>query len=75
MSEPERFRAPACDECGAKKSWCDCGNCGGGGYSHHDCGEDCCCCAWPEDNVECDICKGDGGWNACVFCHPESFDD
>jgi len=40
----------------------DCWNCGDEGYSHHDCGEDCCCCLWPEDNVVCDICNGKGGW-------------
>lgn len=40
----------------------DCWNCGGTGYSHHDCGDDCCCCADPEDNVVCDVCDGAGGW-------------
>lgn len=42
--------------------WIDCWNCGGEGYSHHDCGEDCCACLEPEDNVRCDICHGKGGW-------------
>lgn len=42
--------------------WIDCWNCGGEGYSYHDCGEDVCCCLDPEDNVVCDICHGKGGW-------------
>ncbi len=37
-----------------------CPNCGGTGYSHHDCGEDCCCCLDPDDNVVCDWCNGKG---------------
>lgn len=43
--------------------WVECWNCGGEGYSYHDCGEDCCCCLNPEDNVICDICDGAGGWD------------
>jgi hypothetical protein len=39
-----------------------CWQCGGDGVSDHDCGEDCCNCLWPEDNVRCDICGGNGGW-------------
>ena len=42
--------------------WNECWNCGGEGFSHHDCGEDVCPCLHPEDNVLCDICEGDGGW-------------
>lgn len=42
--------------------WIECWNCGGEGYSHHDCGEDTCFCLMPEDNVICDICNGVGGW-------------
>lgn len=41
--------------------WVECWNCDEG-YSGHDCGEDCCCCLDPEDNVICDICRGKGGW-------------
>lgn len=37
-----------------------CWQCGGDGYSCHDCGEDCCCCADPMPNVKCDICNGEG---------------
>jgi hypothetical protein len=36
----------------------DCWDCGGEGVTHHDCGEDTCCCANPEDNVVCDTCGG-----------------
>lgn len=39
-----------------------CYQCGGEGVTHHDCGEDTCCCLYPEDNVRCDICHGEGGW-------------
>ena len=46
--------------------WVDCWNCGGEGFSHHDCGEDCCCCLHPEDNVVCDICRGKGGHSTIV---------
>lgn len=64
-----------CKNCGDQKQWIDCYNCGGEGYSHHDCGEDCCCCLEPEDNVVCDICRGEGGYRLCPSCHPASFDD
>lgn len=37
-----------------------CWKCGGEGCSHHDCGEDCCCCADPINNITCDICNGKG---------------
>lgn len=42
--------------------WVDCWNCDGSGYMYHDCGEDTCCCAEPENNVTCDVCNGEGGW-------------
>lgn len=42
--------------------WVECWNCAGDGIDGHDCGEDCCCCAEPEDNVTCSICDGEGGW-------------
>lgn len=37
----------------------NCPNCEDG-YSHHDCGEDCCPCAVPENNIICDWCNGKG---------------
>lgn len=46
--------------------WEECYACGGDGVSGHDCGEDCCCCLYPEDNVRCDICDGAGGWYQCL---------
>lgn len=45
-----------------ESSWVTCWKCNGEGFSHHDCGEDCCCCADPVDNVPCDICNGEGGY-------------
>ena len=65
-----------CARCGSTADWCECWECGGDGVSGHDCGEDCCCCADPEDNIRCDVCNGQGGWYAClsspVWCeeHP-----
>lgn len=58
-----------CAKCGNEKEWRDCYNCDGG-YSYHDCGQDCCCCLDPEDNVTCDICDGREGWLQCFHCHP-----
>lgn len=55
-----------CARCGSSMDYVDCHNCGGDGLTGHDCGEDCCCCLYPEDNVECDICDGDGGWHRCM---------
>ena len=43
------------------RTWIECENCGGEGVTSHDCGEDCCCCEDPEDNVACDCCDGEGG--------------
>jgi hypothetical protein len=53
------------------KEFVECWNCGGEGYAGHDCGEDCCVCAEPEENVRCDICRGKGGWWRCYTCTPE----
>lgn len=35
------------------------------GFSGHDCGEDTCCCLYPEDNIICDVCDGEGYWFRC----------
>lgn len=70
--------APAedfCGKCSSSLMWVECWNCGGEGYSDHDCGEDCCACLHPEDNVRCDICRGKGGWKACMHCNPGAFDN
>jgi len=42
--------------------WRVCWDCGGEGYTYHDCGEDVCCCLNPVDNVECQTCEGKCGW-------------
>jgi hypothetical protein len=55
-----------CGRCGSSLAFEECQNCGGEGYTSHDCGEDSCCCADPEDNVLCDVCKGDGTFAVCV---------
>ena len=69
--EPTWFDTPwgkesQCPYCGSSVSWQDCDACGGSGFSGHECGEDTCCCLDPEDNVECDICNGEGGWYECL---------
>lgn len=64
-----------CEKHRSEKCWVDCWNCGGEGVSHHDCGEDCCACLNPEDNVCCDNCHGEGGYKLCVTCAPGAFDD
>jgi len=64
-----------CDKCGGEKDYrVDCWNCGGEGTDGHDCGEDCCCCLHPEDNVRCDICDGKGGWLVCLTCYEGDID-
>ena len=55
-----------CARCGSSILWEDCPNCGGEGGSGHDCGEDCCCCLYPEDNMGCDICRGEGSFPICL---------
>jgi len=54
-----------CARCGSSCDHQDCWNCEDG-LSGHDCGEDCCCCLYPEDNVVCDVCRGRGGWWNCL---------
>jgi hypothetical protein len=63
---------PKCEKCGNAKAWIECANCDDG-FSGHDCGEDCCCCADPEPNVICDVCRGEGGWWACLDCADPQF--
>ena len=55
-----------CEICGAMTEPESCDYCNGeGGF--HDCGEDCCCCADPEEITEnCPECDGDGFWMRCV---------
>lgn len=67
-----------CDKHGREKEWADCWNCdtdaGTYGFSSHDCGDDTCCCLFPEPNVRCDICNGEGGYLLCSICAPGSFE-
>ena len=44
------------------QNWVVCPSCGGEGVLGHECGDDCCACADPEDNLTCDTCNGEGGW-------------
>lgn len=57
-----------CAKCGSDVEWEDCWDCGGEGFTHHDCGEDTCCCLEPENNVGCDTCNGSNGWYRCHSC-------
>lgn len=54
-----------CGVCGAYMDRETCWQCGGEG-GHHDCGEDCCCCLHPENNVTCEECHGDGTYLVCT---------
>src|ERR1700719_2468023 len=50
-----------CARCGSSCDYERCDQCEDG-YDGHDCGEDCCCCLHPEENVVCQICRGYSGW-------------
>lgn len=63
-----------CPDCGEGKERVDCYNCDNG-FSYHDCGDDVCCCFLPEDNVNCDICLGEGEYLVCPTCHPDMLED
>lgn len=58
----------SCPACGSDVLWESCEICGGDGLDGHDCGEDCCVCAYPEENVRCETCDGEGGWIRCLRC-------
>lgn len=67
---PEMYRADMeidcqCARCGSS---CDGGQCEEceDGLDGHDCGEDCCCCLYPEENVVCQYCDGTGVWHRCL---------
>ena len=62
---PEWTWSPRCARCGSSMEWHECTQCDDG-FDGHDCGDDCCCCACPEDNVPCGICDGAGGWLRCM---------
>jgi hypothetical protein len=46
--------------------WQECENCGGDGYTSHECGDDTCACWEPSDNVPCFVCNGTGGWKGVM---------
>lgn len=78
VKAPIQTQEQKLEECRRAGHWVGdmcCWNCGGEGLSDHDCGEDCCCCLHPENNVTCDICEGKGGWKICYTCNPEAYDD
>jgi hypothetical protein len=54
-----------CARCGSSMSTEHCQECEDG-FDGHDCGEDCCCCLHPEDNVECQYCRGTGVRHICL---------
>ena len=55
------YTPKTCPACGLDLEWEDCPGCGGAG-TYHDCGEDCCPCAAPDEDcrVECPECQGEG---------------
>jgi hypothetical protein len=55
-----------CARCGSSLSFEECEQCGGEGVDGHECGDDSCCCADPEDNLPCDICRGQGAFPRCL---------
>jgi hypothetical protein len=57
---------PGCERCGSSTEVVECGDCGGEGVSHHDCGEDTCCCIDKSPNIECTTCDGAGFWTRCL---------
>jgi len=67
MSNTPHDDREICPRCGCCEM-CpeECPNCGGDGVAGHECGEDCCCCQYPEDNVRCDICGGKGYFMICL---------
>jgi len=54
-----------CKRCGSSMSFEPCVSCTDG-LSGHDCGEDTCSCADPDDNVQCSECDGEGGSYSCL---------
>jgi hypothetical protein len=54
-----------CARCGSSIEFVECRKCDDG-FVGHDCGEDYCCCADPEDNVVCGICHGTGSFPRCL---------
>lgn len=57
-----------CEQCGCCERVSEpCDQCGGDGVYGHDCGEDTCCCADPDEATEeCDLCGGRGYFMRCM---------
>lgn len=66
MADNDTEQTASCARCGSSADWDQCTNCGGEGVDGHDCGEDCCACLDPEDNVPCQYCRGEGGGYCCL---------
>ena len=54
-----------CPACGCDTFYERCWDCGGEGYSGHDCLDDTCACLEPEPNVICETCDGEGVLKKC----------
>lgn len=54
-----------CARCGSSMDGGSCEYCEDG-FDGHDCGDDCCCCLRPEENVQCQFCDGTGVWHRCL---------
>lgn len=54
-----------CARCGSSVLCEHCDECDDG-YDGHDCGEDCCACLYPDDNVPCMCCDGTGVYRRCL---------
>lgn len=55
-----------CARCGSSMYDEECDACSGSCVVGHECGEDCCSCADPIDNVLCDECNGHGRHYYCL---------
>jgi hypothetical protein len=53
-------RCKCCDLVTERCEYCE------DGFDGHDCGEDCCACLHPEENVPCQICRGTGFIEQCL---------
>lgn len=76
-NDPIDEREETCERCKCcELVHVECPTCNGAGVDGHECGEDCCNCLQPEDNVACETCEGVGGWMACLGkCDDKGFHD
>ncbi len=54
-----------CARCGSSVDTEPCDECEDG-FDGHDCGEDCCMCLYPDENVLCQYCRGAGVFHRCL---------